>query len=483
VVALVSGAGQNRMTFASNEVLHPVVLECGVVEETAELECRVRAFTEPRAPATDFEVAIRIDRRPLPYERALSAAASFWAELPGCEPTPVPEPAREPMYSTWYSFHQRLEAAEVEAECGRAAALGMSAVIIDDGWQTLDSERGYAFTGDWEPDRIPDLRGHVDRLHQLGMRVLLWYSVPFVGVKSRAYQRFKDKLLYMMEERGAGVLDPRHDDVREYLIGTWEKALCDWDLDGLKLDFVDRFVMRPESPAGGGELMAAVDRLLRDAMDRLRRARPDAMVEFRQPYIGPLMRRYGNMFRANDCPADLVRNRIAVLDVRLLAGNTAVHGDMLMWHPAEPVESAALQLCAVLFSVPQISVRLDRLPEPHLAMLRFWLGFWRRHRATLLDGELSAAAPELNYPLAWARGRDEIVAAAYADLVVSLPPAPRIFVVNATRGEAITVALTDRGARRVRVRDCRGLVVEEAERALGCERIAVPPAGLIEISG
>lgn len=65
-----------------------------------------------------------------------------------------------------------------------------------------------------------------------------------------------------------------------------------------------------------------------------------------------------------------------------------------MWHSDEPAESAALQLFNVLFSVPQISVLLDRIPPEHVEMLRFWLGIWREHRDVLLDGELAPLHPE-----------------------------------------------------------------------------------------
>ncbi len=41
------------------------------------------------------------------------------------------------------------------------------------------------------------------------------------------------------------MLDPRYPEVREFLIGIYEKALLDWDLDGFKLDFVDEFVVTP----------------------------------------------------------------------------------------------------------------------------------------------------------------------------------------------------------------------------------------------
>ena len=79
------------------------------------------------------------------------------------------------------------------------------------------------------------------------------------------------------------------------------------------------------------------------------------MIEFRQPYIGPLMRKYGNMFRAGDAPNAYVANRVRTIDLRLLSGETAVHSDMIMWHPDEPVERAALQLLNVMFSVGRVS--------------------------------------------------------------------------------------------------------------------------------
>ncbi|QTH40015.1 hypothetical protein J4772_20555 [Cohnella sp. LGH] len=50
----------------------------------------------------------------------------------------------------------------------------------------------------------------------------------------------------------------------------------------------------------------AVDRLLSDVMERMRAVKPDVMIEFRQKYIVPLMRKYGNMFRVADCLNNLL---------------------------------------------------------------------------------------------------------------------------------------------------------------------------------
>ena len=50
------------------------------------------------------------------------------------------------------------------------------------------------------------------------------------------------------------------------------------------------------------DLEVAIDVLMKEILRRVRRARPDVLIEFRQSYTGPLMRTYGNLFRAGDCP-------------------------------------------------------------------------------------------------------------------------------------------------------------------------------------
>ena len=211
--------------------------------------------------------------------------------------------------------------------------------------------------------------------------------------------------------------------------------------------------------------------------------KPDVMVEFRQSYVGPLMRKYGNMFRAMDCPNDAVENRMHTLDIRLLGGDTATHSDMLMWHAEDPVHSAALQLVNVLFSVPQISVLLDRIPSEHVEMLRFWLGFWREHRDVLLDGTLEPLHPEAIYPVVLARTESKLAAAAYGNAVVTLEGEipSTLLVVNGTPEQGVVLYVAEAaGARGIEVRDCRGRVTgtDNIELEAGLHQIDIPPAGV-----
>jgi len=320
----------------------------------------------------------------------------------------------------------------------------------------------------------------------------LWYSVPFVGKKSDAWHRFEHKMLTVIDHLGAGVLDPRYPEVREYIIGLYEKALIEWDLDGLKLDFVDSFYATEETKdkcdpeMDYASVPEAVDQLLSDVMVRLQAIKPDVMIEFRQNYIGPLMKKYGNMLRATDCPNDATENRIRTIDVRLLSGQTAVHSDMIMWNPNEPVESAALQFIHILFSVPQISVKLDRIPEEHVQMTSFWLSFWREHRDALIEGKLSPGRPDFLYPIISAESAEKRIICVYEDIVVNVgDEAPgTIIIVNGTLHTRLVLELTqDLGQVELTTSNCLGQVIDRRDVHLqaGLQRLELPASGIVTV--
>lgn len=492
VSCLFGSDDRNVLTFAVSDALDSVLTGSGIREEDGRVYNEVVFFSEPQPALTEYAAEVRIDRRTVPYWTALRDVGQWWAQAPGYTPAPVPESARLPMYSTWYSYHQRLDAAALLQEVAAGKTFGLESIIVDDGWQTLDSNRGYAFTGDWRPERIPDMKGFVDATHALGAKLLLWYAVPFMGKNAQAAARFKDKTLRYEERLGAYVLDPRYPEVRAYLIDTYRRAIRDWDVDGFKLDFIERFVAdaQTELTAGAGRDYASVneaaDRLLTDVLAELGKVKPEVMIEFRQPYIGPLIRKYGNMLRASDCPNSYVANRVKTTDLRLLSGATAVHADMIMWHPGEPVEVAALQLLNVLFSVPQVSVRLSQIPQDHQAMLAFYTAYWRRNRELLLDGELEAPSPLGNYPELRARHGARQIVGLYADRVVRLdgPAAAAIDVVNAKHSTAVVLDVqSDLGRYRASVRDCQGQLVrsEPVWLRVGTARFAVPVSGLLSL--
>ncbi len=495
VISLYNLTAENRLTFACSDVLNRIESTASIDEANSTFACRLDFFAHPTAPLCIYRATLRLDQRVMPYYQSLNDVQAWWASQPENKPSLVPEAGRLPMYSTWYSFHQELTDAEVEKQSRWARDFGCEAVIIDDGWQTEDNNRGYAYCGDWEVchSKIPDMAAHVARLHQMGMKSLLWFSVPFIGFKSRAYERFKGKYLYEIESMQAAVLDPRYPEAREYLIELYETAIREWDFDGLKLDFVDQFTPTlanyQDDPKGRdiASVPEAVDRLLSETMERLSRLKPDILIEFRQAYIGPLMRKYGNLFRAGDCPNDAICNRARTIDVRLLAGSTATHSDMLMWSSEEPVESAALQMLNILFSVPQISVKFDQIPEDHRRMLQFWLRFWIDHRDVLLDGLLEPYHPELQYPFILAKTTRQWIGALYADMVAGLSgPIPReLYLINATQQPRVVLEVSvDSGFYQIEERSVLGEIVDQRTThfSVGLHAVPVGRSGLLHFT-
>ncbi len=491
VYSLFGANDYNALTFAFSDALNVVKLRAGLVEETAMVQCSIELFTEPLPPIKHYDAKIRLDTRKIHYYKVLRDVSAWWAANPNYKPSPIPEHARLPMYSSWYSFHQNLSPDDLEKQCQLAKEMGMESIIVDDGWQTDDTNRGYAYCGDWKVTihKFPDFRAHVGRVHAMGLKYILWFSVPFVGIHSKAYKRFKDKLLNPASQSGWFVLDPRFPEVRRYLTTLYEHFIRDYGIDGLKLDFVDAFNLTEETKDTHGDgrdfdsVPAAVDFLLTDIMQRLRAINPNVLIEFRQRYIGPLMRKYGNMFRAGDVPNDYPGNRVRTIDIRLLCGTTPTHSDMFMWHIDDSVESAAMQIIHTIFSVPQVSVLLDKIPKDHKEMIKFLLQFWRQNRDVLLDGELIPAEPGMLYPSVCARTDKKFLAAWYSDTCVSINEKipPELILVNGTFQNRVVMDLKqDIGNRDLKVTSYTGRKIrkEKINLLAGVHTIEVPPAGV-----
>lgn len=492
VFTLYSNTDQNKITFACSDALNKITLHAGVKEEDGFFDCEVILFNEKVPAFENYEIQIRIDTRNIHFSESLNDVAGWWASMPAYKPLPVPEHARLPMYSSWYSFHQNLVVNEVLKQCRLAKDLGYESIIIDDGWQTIDSNRGYAFTGDWKPERIPEFKNFVDSVHQIGMKFILWYSVPYIGEKSQNYKQFKGKFLNYWGGKWGGsyTLDPRYPEVREFLIDTYANALTDWNIDGFKLDFIDSFYAKDdteltlENGRDYSSVNEAVDRLMTDITKRLTVVKPDVLIEFRQSYIGPLMRKYGNMFRAGDCPNSYNYNRVRITDLRLISGNTAVHSDMVMWHPEEPVESAAMQLIHTIFSVPQLSVRIDKIPEEHKEMIRFWNTYWLANRPVLLDGKFTCTNPANNYTQLSASNNSKQIIAVYTnELVKPLSSIDKLDILNGEMLSGIIVDITENLAgKKYIIYDCKGKITEKGKLKVGLQLLNVPAAGLVKVN-
>lgn len=483
--------GMNRVTVAVSDVKTPIQLRSGFVEENAQIAWELVLFSQPIGKISDYSTELIIDTDNIPYSESIGRVKEWWRKW-GYTDSDQPEAAFEPVYSTWYSYHQNVTPDSLLKELESASKLGMKTVIVDDGWQTDDNSRGYAYCGEWSlaETKIPDMKDFADKVHGLGMKLMLWFSVPYVGIHSNVFECFKDKLLDPGDHEHF-VLDPRYKEVREYLVSAYERAVEKWGIDGLKLDFIDSFKFFKESTEFSphmdtGSVEDGVCMLLDEVYTKLTSIKPDILIEFRQSYVGPVMLKYGNMFRAFDCPMDPVTNRVSIVNLRLTSGKRAVHSDMIMWDNDEPTETAADKLINVLFSVPQISVRINELSRDHYKMLKYYLSFWNENKEVLAKGKLCAKNPEANFSLVNSELNGKMVAVAYSDRVLKINKHfTSISFVNGTGDDRLYIeTLLDDAEYQYSIYNCTGDLIERGNAVIsrGINEFSVPESGLISFS-
>lgn len=483
---LISKDGKNKLCIAVSDVDTPISIRTGICEENATFACEIEFFTLPTAPEDSYNVTVRLDMREIPFYDSIYDTTAWWENDCGYESAYVPDSARLPMDSLWYSFHQMLDKDEIIKECKASHEIGLETVIIDDGWQTDDNNRGYAYCGDWEatPEKMGNMAELVKSIHDIGMKVMLWYSVPFMGVYTEKYKEFEGMFLEGSgDDKTFFGLDPRYKKVREYLCGIYEKAVREWKLDGLKLDFIDSFVLKGKSlmydkKRDCQSLEEAIHLLMTEIKAVLTALNPDILIEFRQSYIGPSIRKYGNMLRVGDCPCDILKNRVGIVNLRMTSGKTAVHSDMIMWNTEDTAENAAMQFTSILYGVPQISVRVDKLPKEHYEMLKYYVSFWKEWREVLLDGKLTAKNPESNYSIVSSVLGEKSVITLYTNPVAEIGTSEAV-VVNASMYEKLII----KGAKdkEYRTVNCKGEEIAKGVISLNIEEFAVPVSGMIFI--
>jgi alpha-galactosidase len=476
--ALHDAAGRVLLGWAADEDVAELSVTTGVSEEHKSFVVEVRPVRPRSAPLT-----VVLD----PSGPALAPGVvrlADWLSARHPEPALTPPPsATVPVYSTWYTFTQDVDHAVVAAEGALAARLGCGSLFLDDGWQRLAHGRGYQGCGDWQPDpdKFPDLAGTVAALHQEGLAVALWVAPLLLGADSDVFARLAPFAPVRVEGGlRCHILDPRHPEVRDFVVQTCLRLVTDFDADLLKIDCLDQAMVYRDQAAADGTDAGDVGQAMADLLADLRRGledagRADVAFEFRQPYVSPALARYGQVLRAGDCPADAFVNRRSTVDARLAAAGRVVHADPMMWGAAGGPAAVAQQLYAGWFSVPQISMRLAALDPVQSAALEGLLGLWREHAEVTLHGELAVTGAEQGYATVSAvrRDLDRSVVVRYAPVVVDLDalPTAEVVVVNATP------------ERRVTVRTRRPLVEGTGRTASGASSGPVPAgaAGLLDL--
>jgi hypothetical protein len=222
--------------------------------------------------------------------------------------------------------------------------------------------------------------------------------------------------------------------------------------------------------------------VLLEATERARAYEPELLVEFRNPYANLASRSYSNIYRCSDVPLNYTLNRWQAVMLRLLTPDRAIHLDPALWHADETDENVAVHLINVIVSVPMLSVELDRYPQSHLDLIRYWISFYNAHRNTIVHGEFKPTLALGHVPQIAFTSEGESIIGLYEDVPVELNNAPSFWILNASSRPFVDFQpFASSGERRVVTRDKFGSVTCEQIVAFPIERLPLEVGGSLEI--
>jgi len=147
-----------------------------------------------------------------------------------------------------------------------------------------------------------------------------------------------------------------------------------------------------------------------------------------------------------------------------------------------------LQILNILYSVPQLSVRLEEIPDQHLKMIENWFDYWNENRDILLDGKFIPGNPVANYPILTAFDDSKQISTLFENEVVSIENSQirKLDIINAKASTSVLLDLkNDIKQCKIEVFDCEGkMFYNDKNKSLkaGINEFSVPQSGRIEIS-
>jgi alpha-galactosidase len=489
-VALINRNRRNRYAFGLMDQVTETALDAELSELTRSYHFNWHkpAFSDQPIVANHWEETLFVSLTDCPWPEVLRAYVATVDQLWGQAMLPVPEHAFGPVFCTWTAIHHDVTEEWILRNARLAADLGFETWITDDGWFTdRASFADYRYTGDWEPckPKFPNFRSHVRAVQALGMRYVLWIAPFMVGDESRSAEKYAHLLTGAVPELHFSNLSPWHDETARHIGDVLERLVTDYGLDGLKIDFIDSIRFGTERKPGASDMSLgrALYSTLREVSDRLTSHKPDLLIEFRNSYANLASRRYANIYRSSDVPINFTLNRWQVTMLRLLAPDRAIHFDPALWHPDDSDENVAVHLINAIISVPMVSIELDRYPQNHHRLIRYWIGFYRDHRDTIIHGKFQPEFLFGHVALIRFVNEQERIIGVYSDVPFAIEGGPSpLWVLNASSRPYVEFLPSEfDGTRSVVTRDKFGQAVKLDTVTFPWPRLDVEVGGSLEI--
>jgi alpha-galactosidase len=373
-IAFFNMAETNRLSFGAEALEWDCRISSKINQEKGVYAVTLTVAADASRKIEPFKVTI--DRRAVVWTDALAS----WRNSLSYGKGRYPEAAWKPVYCTWYAVHAALSQDWVERTGEIASKLGFQTFILDDGWSYDESKRvnpesikeWYRDVGKWDSfsvKKFPDFKAHRERMRALGLKYLVWVSPYFIGTRTPAYAKWRERLAEQKPFEGNVLTDVADAEMMEPVTEQLVRLLKDSDLDGLKIDFLDYIKPSIENPRSGFGYV-----YVQSLMKRLKSVKPDGLFEFRQSYATPLTLELGTQFRAGDVPFEWLCNILRIAQIRLAVGDgVPVHADPIFWSQHETKDNIARHFMAAMAGVPMVSMDLEKLPDWQKEEIAKWM--------------------------------------------------------------------------------------------------------------
>ena len=363
-------------------------------------------------------------------------------------PKPVGKNALRSMWHSWYAHADKIDQVQLLDDAEHAAPLGIQALEIDAGWN-LPPGVGYSFDveGDYDFDtgRFPDTAAMVNRMHELGLTVILHVAPLIMGKQAKSYSDMKDCMLNV-GGKPTSSLDPRLVKTRDYLVNAWDKLLRTYKMDGLWYDFLELADDADPTPAGmptiSTNLHEAYTMLMRQLYEKTMAVNPNAVIILRRGSANLNAKTYATHVWPMDTPQDYNMNRRDIVYLKTFGDGVTTHACCTSWPISESDENVARQMASITMAgVPAFSVKLAESPESHNAIIRAWLKFYDTYKQDLVLGHMTPLLPTPPSAAIQIEGKDQAFFGffeAVPGLVQLTKPAQKIVVVNAFSKRLVT---------------------------------------------
>jgi len=395
---------------------------------------------------------------------------------------PVPDACAEPVWCSWYAFRARYGHDEI-IENGRLAVdLGFRNVIMD---ANASPDGEWLYGGAGKTART---------LRDLGLRAVLWVAPYALRRSMPEFEKHHHLVAVAPDGKSSVSVCPMAEGAAEFVADRVRSLMIDNDLDGLKLDFLDRpnlWNCAADHKHIYQTLGEGADACMAAMHEAITEVKSDAIIEFRQNYTNINNRKYGNCFRGNDAPYDFDQIRRETFQVRPYANGIPVHADYAYWHPAEPLSNKAIFMACITYGcVPTLSMDLRKFTEEENRLVKAWLDFYTREKDVLLHGSLIPMSFDPHFSVSRVESQRKTVFGLFSEippalLEVSNDP-EELIVINGTNLPHVYTKILDvRGGFACRILDPFHEPMEEFELQADdhlCLDFPVPLGGLLRLA-